>query len=171
MPGSTEIAAVEKHAGGQQESTEYKIKSFHQRSLINFIIFCLIAAPLSFHVEWFSSLSRNQPDWLVEALQSGPLYFYSVILCVEGYMRLGQCPDLLKDWRVWVLRKSLLLPITIFIFRYSFTPYYTPYYESTTKIPDSEIWFQSTTGLLAFFIVTTVHYNTIKYNSRRRNIT
>ena len=60
-------------------------RRFAIRVTITFLLFCAVAAPFQFHIDWYARWSSNSAAWLKEALKSGPLYFYAFILCIEAF--------------------------------------------------------------------------------------
>ncbi len=139
-------------------------KFFAFRVTVTFVVFCLVAAPLQFHIDWYSSLTNGTTDWLSSSLKSAPLYFYALVLCIEAFLRLEHYPNLLsKDRRVFALRLFLVVPIIAFIFQF----FVSPFYSSQNALPIIEQWIQLLTGGVAFILSTLVHKEITKQELRR----
>jgi TRAP-type uncharacterized transport system fused permease subunit len=139
-------------------------RMFKFRVTLTFVAFCLVAAPLQFHIDWYSGFSNGKADWLSASLKSAPLYFYALVLCIEAFLRLEHYPSLLKnDRRVILLRLFLLVPVLAFLFQY----FVTPFYKNAQPLPEIELWIQMITGSIAFMLSTLVHKEIIKQEIRR----
>jgi hypothetical protein len=140
-------------------------RAFYFRVTANFLVFCLLAAPLSFHVSWYGGLTNASADWFSSALASGPLYFYAFVLCLEANLRLEHYPSLLfNDWRKYLLRVLLLVPLLLAGSQYFISPYYRavgaplPYFERVT---------QMSTAFLALVLSTVVHHFVASFETQR----
>ena len=152
-------------------ATNYRKKkqqAFYFRVTANFILFCLVAAPLQFHMGWYSNLisSNSSPDWLEKLLRSGPMYFYSLILCLEGNLRLEHYPRLLfGDRRIYFLRLLLIIPIAIFALQYFATDLYR---NTTTMLPFWEQGIQLGAGV--FSCILSILVNHVVANQEMKRI-
>ena len=148
----------------KKERRKQRQRVFSYRVTLTFVVFCLFAAPLQFHIDWYSGLTNGNPHWFSSALKSAPLYFYALILSIEAFLRLEHYPSLLKhDKRIILLRILLVLPIFVFIMEF----FVTPYYRSSNSLPNFEQWAQVLTGLIAFFLSTLVHKEITRQEIRR----
>ena len=147
------------------QSRQKRQRTFYLRVTANFILFCVIAVPLQFHVSWYADLTSATPNGFAKILMSGPMYFYALILCLEGNLRLEHYPKLLyDDRRIYFLRILLLGPPIVAFFQY----YITPYYKSVDQlIPMPEQVVQIMTGLTALTLSTIVHHQVVTHELRR----
>lgn len=140
-------------------------RRFYIRFTTNFVIFCLVAAPLQFHIQWYGNLTNSKPEWLGISLRSGPIYFYAIILCIEALLRLEHYnKSSTNEIKVFILRWLLLFPPFVFIMQY----FVTPWYKSTmSSIPNIEKVVQILTGITAFVLSTVIHHLISKQEIKR----
>jgi hypothetical protein len=118
---------------------------------ILFFLFTALAAPLEFHIHWFLGLTkRGRPfvEAINEPLVSGTLFFYSVIVVVEAFMRLETHPADLK--RPGTLALKILCGLL-------FLPFLGFLTNVDSPLRGRWIHFQWGTALLSFFVAIIVH--------------
>lgn len=136
-------------------SRQKRQQTFFFRITANFVLFCLVAVPLQFHIQWYENLFGHNKDWLTTILRSGPMYFYALILCIESNLRLEHYPYLLfGDRRIYLLRLILLIPIIIFGGQYFISPLYR---DVCVPLPTYEQVLQIGVGIFAFLLSTITH--------------
>lgn len=88
-----------------------------------FLVFAAVAAPLEYHVRWCLGIVKyNKPplEALAEPLIAGALFFYSIIVVVEGLFRIEMYPELATRWESRTLKVSggfLCVPFFVYILR------------------------------------------------------
>ncbi len=128
---------------------------FMVKVTIAFIIFCLIAAPLQFIFDWYSTWRDGEPTWLSGTLRTGLLFFYALTLCIEAFFRLERYPQHKeKDFRILILKLALFLPVLIFLFEY----FVSSQYRSPENLSFSMQFLQVSAALSALLLSTIVHY-------------
>ena len=142
-------------AQGKHNARRSRQIGFLWRVTITFLLFCLVAAPFQFHVEWYALWTGSDSEWLSKALQSGPLYFYAVTLCIEAYFRIEHyLSDVRKDIRIFMLKMALCLPLLAFVFEY----FVSEHYRSSAPLDDWVRAVQLGTAFAAFLLSTITHY-------------
>lgn len=130
---------------------------------LTFLLFSLFAAPLEIHVDWYAKWASNQPDWVLQVLGRGPLYFFAFTLCMEAILRLENHPHLVStDNRVWFLRLALLAPGVVFFFQYFVARHY-----ANGPPPVLERYVQVLTAAIAMFLAWIVHHIVTQQEARK----
>lgn len=142
-------------------------QGFYFRVTTNFVVFCLLAVPLRFHLQWFGNLLAKKPDWLSLAFRSGPMYFYAITLCLESILRLEYYPELLYERRLVYLLRWLMILLSSLIFAYYLL---SPTYKNGAPllITINEQVNQIGTGVLALALSTLAHHYVTKQEMKMK---
>jgi hypothetical protein len=132
-------------------------KRFFIRKILTFVVFALVCTPLEFHLNWMYYV-RNEPSVdlaFAKALISGVLFFYSVTISMEAFMRLDGHPQIAGRLEVTIL-KSLLV-VVIIVFMGAFLQF-----DYRHAQPEKTDWFQISLAIYTLIVASFIHFYVVK---------
>lgn len=123
------------------------------------MLFTAFAAPLQFYLDWYSGYrdSHQLVEAMALSLLGGILYFYSVTVSAEAYLRVDTHPELdPKDGINYGIKILCIPPFIAFMFEYLIHGYRNPH-------PDQQaLWSQVWLALYSFGVTSISHYKILQ---------